>query len=388
MIHFPHPHNPSPRRALAPFRRPDVRAGRGSYTYPASANAPGAPPVPVVRCPNCRAELDLDPEDVGHKVECPGCLQAFTAVRPTSPPPPPPVESTHASDTPAGTPSDVPPPLPDAAVSPPPPPAPPPPAPPPRATVRSSRRPPDAPITLECPACMGKVSVLADDLGHKVECPMCRQTFRAEDRDRPGGRGSSRYDDEPPRRSSRRSRYDDDWDDRPRRRRGSGYYGDSRDDDPYSSDDPRAWVWRAKRDLASPGGALEVLGYLDVVFGVLSILIGVGFALMVANSTGTGGPGWEIVWYNAGPGLSGVVLGAVKAIGGRSMKQVRHRSLAIFACIAGCAPLNVGCCLIVLMFPAYVVSIVFSIIGMTHLFKKGVRKAFEANRPDGDADAV
>jgi hypothetical protein len=235
---------------------------------------------------------------------------------------------------------------------------------------------------------MGQVSVLAEDLGHKVECPMCQQAFRAEDPNRPSSRGSGRRDDEPPRRSTRRSRYDDDWDDRPRRRRGSGYYGDSRDDDPYASDDPRAWVWRAKRDLASPGGALEVLGYLDVTFGVLSILIGVLFAFAAAGSTGGGGPPWEMVWYNAGPGLSGVVLGALKAIGGRSMKQVRHRSLAIFACIAGCAPLNVGCCLIVLMFPAYIVSIVFGIIGMTHLFKRGVRKAFEVNRPDGDADAV
>jgi hypothetical protein len=234
---------------------------------------------------------------------------------------------------------------------------------------------------------MGKVSVLADDLGHKVECPMCHQTFRAEDPIRPGGGVYGFRDDPPPRRSSRRSRYDDDDDDRPRRR-GSGYYGDSRDDDPYASDDPRAWVWRARRDLASPGGALEVLGYLDVVFGILSILIGVLFLFAVANSSGTGGPGWEIVWMNVLPGLTGVVLGALKAIGGRSMKQVRHRSMAILACFAGCAPLNIGCCLGMLMVPAYIVSVVFSIVGMTHLFKRGVRKAFEVNRPDGDADAV
>lgn len=35
--------------------------------------------MPVVVCPHCRTELDLDAEDVGRLVECPACDKQFTA---------------------------------------------------------------------------------------------------------------------------------------------------------------------------------------------------------------------------------------------------------------------------------------------------------------------
>lgn len=45
--------------------------------------------MPVAVCPHCRAELDLDAEDVGALVECPACNRTFTA---DPPPPTPPAD--------------------------------------------------------------------------------------------------------------------------------------------------------------------------------------------------------------------------------------------------------------------------------------------------------
>src|SRR5262249_17882383 len=158
------------------------------------------------------------------------------------------------------------------------------------------------------------------------------------------------WDDRP-----RRDRDDDDWDDRPSRRR-SRY----RDEDPFQSDDPKAWIWGARRSLTTPGSGLEVLGWLDVAFGLLAILIGVLVGIMNRASI-AGGPGVEMFWGHLGPGISGIVLGAVKAMGGRQMKQVKNRPLSIAACVAGCIPLNVSCCISPIAFPAYIVGIVFGI---------------------------
>lgn len=335
--------------------------------------------MPVVRCPNCTAELDLDPDDIGHRVECPGCAANFVAVRPTAPPPaaePPPGE--------APPPADVPPPLTTIPAVPPPPVSPP--APPP--SDRPSRPPSrgaNDPVTLTCPACHGSVSVVGDDLGHRVECPMCQQVFRADDPDRPSDRRSSRRgdDDEPTWRRRGSSRRDRDYDDdRPRRRRPR-----YQEDDAYTSDDPQAWIWKARRDLTTPGAGLEVLGWLDIAFGVLSVLIGV-VAGIVEPSSIMGGPSWLMFWGNLGPGVSGVVLGAVKAMGGRQMKQAKNRPLSMAACVAGCIPLNISCCVSWLAGPSYIVGIVFGIMGLVQLLNRNVRKAFEANRPDGDIDAV
>jgi uncharacterized protein YbaR (Trm112 family) len=368
----------------------------------------------VVACPNCRVELDLDADDIGHRLECPACLTTFLArlpeKTPEAPPPFAPEPTFAVTDEPEQVivPADD---LP-TAPSPSPPPAapllPPPPLPvKPKAARPSTRGPtPPAPppirrsndpVVLPCPACNGQVSVSPSDLGHRVECPMCQQVFRAED---PDARRSSRrdrddrdddsWDDRRRRRSRSRSRYDDD-DDRPRRRR----Y-----EDPYESPDPKAWVWQAKRDLASPGGGLEVLGWLDVVFGGLYILIGV--LLGAAVGGGGGGVEWEMVALTIGLGVSGIAVGGVKAFGGRLMKQAKNLRFAFVACFAALPPINLIACLLVfrnpqymitccpgvLTFPAWIVSIVFAIIGLTKLFRQSVKKAFEVNRPGGDVDAV
>lgn len=72
------------------------------------------------------------------------------------------------------------------------------------------------------------------------------------------------------------------------------------------------------------------------------------------------------------------------------------------ACVAGCLPIYLlacalvffgpqyalTCCPAVLTVPAYVIALVFGIIGMTKLLNRNVKKAFEANRPGGDIDTV
>lgn len=119
--------------------------------------------MPVVSCPSCRGELDLDAADLGHRVECPLCRGTFTADKPAAPPP-----AARAPDPPAG----------DERV-------------------------------VRCRHCDGKVTVLTADLGHEMECPLCDRPFVARGEGESGWR--PRYDD----RDDRRSRYDDDdeWDD-------------------------------------------------------------------------------------------------------------------------------------------------------------------------------
>lgn len=281
----------------------------------------------VVTCPTCRVELDLEPADAGHLVECPACLGKFTA----------PGERVLAS---------------------PPPPLPPP---PPLST-------PSGAVVVKCTACDGTVSVLSADLGHRLECPLCQKTFVPRDpTDRPSGRPKWRAEEE----------------DRPSRRRRSSRYQDE-DDDRYD-DSPKAVVRRAQYKLGTPGGGLQVLGWIDVGAGVISLIIGI---IMLAANGSSGGQ--EVVWgaLSVGLGVSGVITGGLKALGGAAMKNARSRSLAVLAAIAGCIPLNINPCMVWLLFPTYILSIVFGIMALASLFTADVKKAFEINRPDGDTDAL
>lgn len=118
--------------------------------------------MPVVSCPSCRGELDLDAADLGYRVECPLCRGTFIAEgnKPAAPP------ASRAPD-PVGNEQVV-----------------------------------------HCRHCDGKVSVLAADLGYEMECPLCGRGFVARG-EREGG-WRPRHDD----RDDRRSRFDDDeWDD-------------------------------------------------------------------------------------------------------------------------------------------------------------------------------
>jgi len=70
-------------------------------TAPAPAPTPEAEGVQIAPCPKCRAELTVDPVDLGGEVECPFCQTVYTAekpkpkpkpsiARPSTVPPPPP----------------------------------------------------------------------------------------------------------------------------------------------------------------------------------------------------------------------------------------------------------------------------------------------------------
>lgn len=292
--------------------------------------------MPVATCGKCGAELDVDPADVGHRVECPACLATFTAGG---------GPVTRSPD--AGTVVLSPDPSATVAASPAPRMA----APPPvdREGGDGGTR------TVVCPACDGEASVLTADLGHRVECPLCDKTFTARDR-KSRRRPRIRYDDED---------------------------GDGDDD---GTPTPRAVVRRAERRLAGPGAALQVLGWLDVAAGVIGVILGLVFLADGTVSRGSGS--WALVWLNLGPGLSGVLLGGLKAFGGAAMKGVRNRPLALLAAYAACVPLNVNFCLVWLLFPAYIVSIVYGILALTSLFRADVKRAFEVTRPGGDVDAV
>jgi hypothetical protein len=159
------------------------------------------------------------------------------------------------------------------------------------------------------------------------------------------------------------------------------------DDDEYDENpSPQEVVRRAQIHLATPGGGLQVLGWIDVAVGVISLIIGI--VAIAADLTGGTGNAWQFGLLNAGPGLSGVILGGLKAFGGAAMKQTRHRSLSMLAAVAGCIPLNISCCMVWLMFPAYIVSVVFGIMALAALFKPQVKQAFEITRPGGDADGL
>ncbi len=327
--------------------------------------------MPVVSCQQCRADLDLDAADVGHLVECPACLFKFvvrygtaeerdlTPANPEPTPVNPDREGGGANhDTPSlavGVHQADPTPTPSLAVGVPPedPPA--------------AADPTPASVVVACSACRGNVAVTPADLGHRMQCPLCDGVFTARDPNAPAP--------EPSWRSGRDS-------DRPNRRRRRSLDADEYDEHPA----PDAIVRRAQSHLATPGGGLQVLGWIDVAVGVFSLILGVVW--VAADLTGGAGTSWQLGLLNAGPGLSGVILGGLKAFGGAAMKQVRGRTLSVLAAVAGCIPLNISCCMVWLMFPAYIVSVVFGIMALAALFKPHVKQAFEITRPGGDTDAM
>ncbi|MEO2089608.1 MAG: hypothetical protein ABGY75_08950 [Gemmataceae bacterium] len=320
--------------------------------------------MPVVSCQQCRADLDLDAADVGHLVECPACLFKFVVrygAAPANPErereaPLPDPESRDRQGAGVVDPRS----LAVAAHE----------LSPEQAASAAEAAPPAESVVVECTSCRGQVAVAPADLGHRMQCPLCDGIFTARDPSAPTP--------EPSWRSSR-----DRADDRPSRRRRRALAADEYDVDPS----PQAVVRRAQSHLATPGGGLQVLGWIDVSVGVISLILGIVIIAADLNSGGGGGS-WQLGLMNAGPGLSGVILGGLKAFGGAAMKQARNRSLSVLAAVAGCIPLNISCCMVWLMFPAYIVSVVFGIMALAALFKPHVKQAFEITRPGGDADGL
>jgi ssDNA-binding Zn-finger/Zn-ribbon topoisomerase 1 len=278
----------------------------------------------VTTCPNCTVELDLEPNDAGHLVECPACLTKFHAPKPTLPAP--------------------------AMVAVPP-------LPPPPSKNQNT-------LVVQCPRCDGTVSILTEDIGHRVICPRCDKTFTAQDPTTTKLSTLPKLEIDPTSKPSRR-KIRRDWD----------------DDD----DSPESLVEQAEYRLRTPGGGLEVLGWIDIVAGVISLIIG-GVAL--AGAIGSKSSDFTLAACCLGLGLSGMILGAIKVYGGKAMKRANNRTLAILAAVVGCIPLNINPCLAWLLFPTYILSLIFGIIAMANLFRADVKKAFELNHTGGDPDAV
>lgn len=301
--------------------------------------------MPVVSCPHCNTDLEIDAGDYGYRMQCPACQSAFTPERPdaraASPPPPPPA---------------APPPEPGTKV-------------------------------VTCTECRGQVSVAVEDVGHSMQCPLCDKVFVATDPDRPprgSGRGSDRggrddrpslrrgsdrnsgmprydeYDDRPSRRSAR---YDDD-DDRPRRRRGR-----------YDDDDsPRELVEYAQRECGPPGTGMIVTGVVDILLGVLRIGIGV----LGGMGGGARGEDEVVMLILVGYGVWSLAIGGFLIYAGTQMREAKRYTLCMTGSILSLIPVVDPCCLL---------GLIFGIMGVTKLNESRVKQGFDANRPGEDPDA-
>jgi DNA-directed RNA polymerase subunit M/transcription elongation factor TFIIS/phage FluMu protein Com len=311
--------------------------------------------VQVVLCPQCNVELDHDAEDVGYLVECPACLNQFVATtdrtgdaltKPVAPPVETPVveapvvAAVIVEEAPSAS----------------------------KPTVEARDT-----IQTECRVCQGLVTIDTTDIGHRVECPLCQQLFLA----------TAKNWKKPSRRTEEEDEDDEDDDERNlssrelRKKR-------QEEQDEFN---PKRMLRNAKGDLGSVAGAVTVLGWIDIVCGILSIIIGIIFLVAMMNTTAPVGLTGTWMYLNIFPGIGGVLLGTVKVFGGAAMKNIKSRNMALLACWASLLPLNIGACLSFFMFPAYFVSLVFGIIGLVNMNKMSVKKAFEFNKPDGDMDA-
>jgi hypothetical protein len=130
---------------------------------------------------------------------------------------------------------------------------------------------------VSCPSCSKKLQVPEDFFGKNVQCPECKQTFRAEPAGTAGNASVSASGPAPPApppappsapvwEQPPRERRDENQDDRPRRRR--------HDDDEEDDDRPRR-----RRLLPHRGGMILAFGImslivLPIVFGPLAWFMG------------------------------------------------------------------------------------------------------------------
>jgi uncharacterized protein YbaR (Trm112 family) len=260
--------------------------------------------MPVVSCPNCRGELDLDAADLGHRVECPLCRGTFTA---TAEQPPP--AASRAPDSPA-----------------------------------------DGEQVVRCRRCDGQVTVSTADLGQEVTCPLCNRWFVA--REEGEGRWLPRYDgggrdrDDRPR---RRSRYADEW------------------------DDDRDLVEFAKRECNAAGIGLMVTGWIGLALSPLLILV-------VVLDAGGGKDEAVLIAVFGGFFLFQVVVSILQIVGGRQMRHAKSWGLGMTACISGLGSF-------LLCGVLGVLGLVFGIIGIVKLNNQRVKRGFQLNNPHYDPDS-
>ena len=230
--------------------------------------------MPRIQCPHCQTSVEIHPEDVGYKVLCPSCNNAFQAGDGERPAPEP-----IARPEPAAPPPD------------------------------SGER------TVRCTACRGEVAVGAEDIGHKVECPLCGEKFRAEEASRTSSRRSLNES-----RSRRSERFEDDDEDYDNR----GDYG-SRSRRSFRPEDKGYILDTARSAVAWPANGLMWTG---IAMLVLYLIIGIG--LMIAGGVKLDSP----KQYERSDAIVFLIMGAVvmlfggahgfmMALAGYKMKQLR-----------------------------------------------------------------
>lgn len=297
--------------------------------------------MPIINCPNCRTELEIDATDFGYRMQCPACHSAFTpdpspTQPPPLPPPPPPIEP--------GT------------------------------------------RVLTCPRCQGQVGIAEEDLGHDMRCPLCDRVFTAT-ADRPSSRPSRRDDDRTPpwrdggeERTPRyddekydrphRSRYDDDYDDRPRRRRRSRY-----DDD---CDSPEDLIAFAKRECGTAGVGQIIIGVYGLAASILMIVL---YATILSGAfgddLGPGAPTEAEMWVNLGVCILQLFVSGFLLYAGIQLRQAKQHGVCMIACVLSIIPGFSPCCIL---------GLVFGIMGITKLNDHRVKQGFEANKPGYTSD--
>jgi uncharacterized CHY-type Zn-finger protein len=238
--------------------------------------------MPVVFCSTCRAELEVEPSDLGERVECPACRQTFVALQKRL------------------------------------------------ASLNEVER------VVRCDHCDGKVTVLEDDLGHRVECPLCHTLFRA----RTARAGRDRE----------RPRYDPRW-----------------DEDDY--EDRQYLIERAKRECRTAANALQIIGWIQLVLSPL------GFFILLDGNAEV-----ALVVMFISFSVFGLLLSVVQIVGGRQMAQAKNWGLSLIACIFGIA-VGLLCGLL------GIVGMVFGAMGIAKLCDKRVKRGFQLNNPNYDPDS-
>lgn len=178
-----------------------------------------------------------------------------------------------------------------------------------------------------CPRCATELDVDTADRGHRVSCPACRTTFRAEPEPPP-------KPEPPPVTAARRAPTARKWDD------GSDYVNDTaapphhwldREDD--RGPDPLRIV---RRMLAWPANGLiwtGWLGFLTLIVGGLLVAIGGYFDMSSPYSRGVG----PILRLSVGAVAAtlGSMYFVMIATGGGQMKSVRRRGQAMTTAAMG-----------------------------------------------------
>jgi predicted Zn finger-like uncharacterized protein len=226
------------------------------------------------------------------------------------------------------------------------------------------------PEPIRCPSCASTLRVPEDLLGKRVKCPRCQTTFTATASGPAEPEGG--YAEEParparrpaPPRGDEDAGYDEGPDeDRPRRR--------ARYDEDEDEDRPRRRIRRRSSEALSavggPATALMVVGILDIVIGIGSLLlrvVGVGLA-----GAGRGAGNADLVpelMFGVVASILTICMGGIITAGAAQMKNLRSYGFAMTTCILAMIPC-INCCLL---------GLPFGIWGLVAINKPGVKDAF------------